>query len=255
MIRERPNDQRGFIHKKILSLGGTVASLIPGVPSVVGTTLRRLGGSGQTSVTRFAPQRACPPGMSPHFRTGECSVAGGATALQGARQLATSVKFAGGNGDGIQIPSIIPCIWPAHRDEFGRCILGDRPGRDLPSDQPVGDAVMGRYGAGMVPGSMPIDRAICLRGMQLGNDGLCYNKGAISNKQRMWPAGRRPLLSGGEMRAISIAATAGRRLERTTKRLQRIGLMKKPSRAGRRPALPASRSVLIESGPGSVVAG
>jgi len=93
----------------------------------------------------------------------------------------------------------------------------------------VGQAVMGRYGAGIAPGNKVINRAVCLRGMQLGNDGVCYNKSQISNKQRMWPAGRRPLLTGGQMRAISIAAAAGRRLERTTKRLQKIGLMKKPA--------------------------
>ena len=74
-----------------------------------------------------------------------------------------------------------------------------------------------------------IDRAVCPRGTQLGNDGLCYNKSQISNKQRMWPAGRKPLLTGGDMRAISTAARAGRRLDLTTKRLQKLGMMKKPS--------------------------
>lgn len=105
---------------------------------------------------------------------------------------------------------------------------------------PGGDAVMGRYGAAMVPGNMLINRSVCISGMTLGDDGLCYNRGQITNKQRAWPRGRKPLLTGGEMRAISIAATAGRRLERTTKRLQKIGLMKKPSRPRQR---------LITSGP------
>jgi len=95
---------------------------------------------------------------------------------------------------------------------------------------PVGDAVMGRYGAALVPGSKIIDRAVCLPGMHLGDDDLCYNKGQITNKQRAWPKGRKPLLTGGEMRAITVAATAGRRLERASKRLQKIGLMKKPAR-------------------------
>jgi hypothetical protein len=99
---------------------------------------------------------------------------------------------------------------------------------------PVGDAVMGRYGAALVPGSRIVDRAMCLRGMQLADDGLCYNKSQITNKQRMWPAGRKPLLTGGEMRAITVAATAGRRLERASKRLQKIGLMKKPAPRSRR---------------------
>ena len=98
---------------------------------------------------------------------------------------------------------------------------------------------MGQYGAGLMPGNMVIDRAVCLRGMQLGNDGLCYNKGQITNRQRMWPAGRRPLLTGGDMRAISTAARAGKRLEGATKRLQKLGLMRKP----------APRRKLLTSGP------
>ncbi len=100
---------------------------------------------------------------------------------------------------------------------------------------------------------MVIDRAVCLKGMQLGNDGLCYNKSQISNKQRMWPAGRRPLLTGGEMRAVSIANRAARRLELTTKRLQRMGMMKKPVRHAPQRRLTSGKTVLIESGPGSVV--
>jgi len=99
----------------------------------------------------------------------------------------------------------------------------------------VGEAVMGQYGAALVPGSQIVDRAVCLPGMQLGNDGLCYNKANITNKQRMWPAGRKPLLTGGDMRAISTAARAGRRLELATKRLQKMGMMKKPAGRGRAP--------------------
>jgi len=87
---------------------------------------------------------------------------------------------------------------------------------------------MGRYGAALVPGVHVINRSVCLPGMQLGKDLLCYNKSQITNKQRRWPQGRRPLLTGGDMRAISTAARAASRLERTTKRLQKIGLMKKP---------------------------
>ena len=102
------------------------------------------------------------------------------------------------------------------------------PGSGAGSVAPVGDAVMGRYGAGLVPGSRIVDRATCLRGMQLGNDGLCYNKGQIKNSERMWPRGRRPLLTGGDMRAISVASRAANRLTRTAVRLQEIGLIKKP---------------------------
>jgi len=95
-------------------------------------------------------------------------------------------------------------------------------------DAGVGGAVMGRFGAALQPGSRIIDRAVCLPGMILGRDDLCYNKGQIKNSERMWPRGRRPLLTGGDMRAISIAARAASRLTRTAVRLQEIGLIKKP---------------------------
>ena len=132
-------------------------------------------------------------------------------------------------------------------DPQGFCISPISP---LGASRLVGEAIMGQYGAALVPGSRLIDRAVCLRGMQLGNDGLCYNKGQITNKQRMWPAGRKPLLTGGEMNAIRIASRAEGRVKRTA---QRLGLLKA---APRRKRLPAGRgkTVLIESGPGSVVA-
>jgi len=132
-------------------------------------------------------------------------------------------------------PPSTGCTWPARwseRDQRCRIFVGEDVGRD---PTPGGDALMGQYGAALQPGNIIIDRADCtfrgtVRGMILGNDGLCYNKAQLTNKERMWPRGRRPLLTGGDMRAISTAARAGRRLEATTKRLQKIGLMKKPVR-------------------------
>jgi len=125
------------------------------------------------------------------------------------------------------IPSAFPCILPWRIDpDTGDCKIfaGEQVGRD---DTPIGEVVMGRYGAGEMPGNMVVNRAICRPGMVVGDDGVCYNKSQIRNSQREWPRGRRPLLTGGDMRAISVASRAGKRLERTTKRLQKIGLMKK----------------------------
>jgi len=109
--------------------------------------------------------------------------------------------------------------------------------------------VMGRYGAAYEGNSRFIRRTTCLPGDLVGDDGLCYNRKSLTNKERMWPRGRAPLLTGGQMRAISIAATAGAKLERTTKRLQKIGLMKKPAPRARAPkALPAPHVHQITSG-------
>jgi len=116
-------------------------------------------------------------------------------------------------------------VWDEVR---GKCVfgLGEQAGRD---DTPIGNTVMGRYGAGEMPGNMVVNRAVCRPGMVVGDDGICYNKSQLKNSEREWPRGRRPLLTGGDMRAISTAARAGKRLEGATKRLQKIGLMKKPA--------------------------
>jgi len=227
--RGRPTDERQFIHKKILGVVSRVASVgasvgIPGA-GAVSTISRTLAGS-----RRSVPRTQLTRGITQTSQM-EKRLAAAAKGLGGA-----SLSAFGG----------LPCIWPWTMFE-GKCVppfIGDQPGRD---DQPVGEAVMGRYGAGLRPGSMLIDRAICLKGMQLGNDGICYNKSQISNKQRQWPAGRKPLLSGGDMRAISIAARAGRRLEGATKRLQRLGMMKKPTSSRRSISARPHPALLVES--------
>lgn len=221
-----------FVHKRLL--GAAKSFLTTGSPlAAVGGFLNR-------------PSAATPPVRRPLPRTvtarpsarGAAEKEMGRAAKFGPETMAGTVAVS-------RFPSLAgprtPCIPPFFRNTAtGKCELDLIPGpggggtgsqRDFmggPQGGPPGEAVMGRYGAALAPGSMMIDRATCLRGMQLGDDGLCYNKGQISNKQRMWPAGRKPLLTGGEMRAITVAATAGRRLERASKRLQKIGLMKKP---------------------------
>jgi len=128
----------------------------------------------------------------------------------------------------IVAPAAAPCVWPMRIDPLSgecRAFIGSQSGRD---PTPVGDAIMGRYGAAYQPGSLIVDRAVCLPGDVVGDDGLCYPKAALKNSEREWPRGRRPLLTGGEMRAISIASRAAGRMTRTAVRLQEIGLIKKP---------------------------
>lgn len=227
----RPGDERRFFHKKLLSSVLPVATkFLGGAAEGLGT---KLFGGGRPPARPTLPRTMT-------ARPSEFSAAG--------RELGKIAKFANGNGG-----EKAGCIWPLRRDpRTGACklFIGERSGPDDVA-QPVGDALNGRYGAALTPGVMTIDRSVCLPGMQLGNDGLCYNKGQITNKQRMWPAGRRPLLTGGDMRAISIAASAGRKLERTTKRLQKIGLMKKPA-SSRRLSPGRGPRVVKEAGAGSV---
>jgi len=137
-------------------------------------------------------------------------------------ETARRLGIIGGNGNGCDPPLIM--------SEGGNCIAPTSPrGAELFGADPI----LGQYGAGFIAGTQLVDKATCPRGTVLGSDGICYNRTQITNKQRMWPAGRKPLLTGGDLRALSTAARAGRRLEGATKRLQRLGLMKKPAARSR----------------------
>jgi len=231
----RPNDRRGFLHKSFIgkAVGGAVkkfASATPIGAAVttglgIGTSLfgRKRDKSVATNI-KFATADFAGSGLhdaTPHHGLGGRCLHG-ESSFDCARRVGTAAFGPGGNGGP---PQRAPCDFPKVRDSAGRCrtpTSGEFGGEQFG----VGAAVAGRYGAAFEPGSIIIDRAVCGKGMTLGNDGLCYNKGAITNKQRQWPRGRRPLLTGGDMRAISIAARAGSKLDRTTKRLRSLGMMK-----------------------------
>jgi len=80
-------------------------------------------------------------------------------------------------------------------------------------DDGFGAAVMGRYGAALVPMQIPSSRFKCPRGSKLGRDNLCYDH--LHKNQRKWPPGTKPLLTGGEVNVLKKA----RRLEEKLKRL------------------------------------
>jgi len=131
---------------------------------------------------------------------------------------------------GTDVTPLGKCFFPLKEDPVtGECkaFLGDQPGPD-------GVPVNGRYGTGMVPTTRNISRDVCPKGMVLGDDHICYNRRNISNKDRRWPKGTRPLGTAEEMRAVRIASRFAGRFERTTKRMQKIGLVKKPAAARRR---------------------
>lgn len=138
-----------------------------------------------------------------------------------------SAKFGGpGTALAVRAPEAAKCMWPARIDPIsGKCrvFAGAQPGPDV-----GGQVIMGRHGAAMMPGNLVVNRAVCLRGMVVGDDGLCYNRSQISNKKRMWPRGRRPLFTGGEMRAVQIASRVATRMTHMATRLQDQGLIKKP---------------------------
>ena len=247
----RPGDRRGFLHKSAFGkfVGGAVTGLVKRTP--IGAAITTGVGIARSIIKR--PARP----VAPRTATARPTFQG----AQG-KEFGRSLKF-GEPGGGFQsnlpiqpfafggIPkgagggTRVPCDFPMEIAPDGSCRepTVDRFGRPLG----VGEAVMGQFGAALEPGVKVIERSTCLPGMQLGKDGLCYNKGAITNSQRMWPRGRRPLLTGGDLGAIAIASRAANKLERTTKRLRALGMMKPlpKGRSARHPALriPVHKSV------------
>ena len=247
---ERLRDEGGFIHKSFVGkfVGGIAKKVIGSVPIV--------GGFAEGLIDQFtgvpggAPVRGCPPGFisTPSgcvprgrvdFRlTGPVTRGGGLRRLAGRPPPITGVS-------GIPIRGV-----PGREGFFPDPTPGQRElrrGLSLAEDPAAGVAVMGRFGAGFEPSVMMTDTRRCGRGAVLGVDGICYNKRDLRNDERFWPRGRRPLLTGGEMRAISTASSAAKKLQRKQKQLESLGLLKKAAPRSRR-ALPGHQEHLHHTG-------
>lgn len=213
MTRERPGDVRGFLHKSKFGkfFTGAASTLISGIP-FVGSAVEGIRGIVGGGGSR---QPACPPGS---------------IGCPGSSLILLPPGVPGQSG---------PCdpgtVWDP---DLGYCVSPRSPfgGQQL-ADQ-FGEAVMGQYGAALVPKQRATTTLVCPKGAVLGKDDLCYNKKDITNKERQWPRGRRPLLTGGEMRCISVASSASRKLQRKQKQLQDMGMLPKPRRSSRK-ALPS----------------
>ena len=231
-LEGRPGDVRNFVHKSFVGkfVGGLASKVLGSVPLVGGVasglfdTLRGAGAPGQ--------QAGCPPGFvltaagcEPKLSSfGRTSLIAGAVSRLAPREG----RF----------------VQPTPAQEDIRRSLG----REI--DPAAGVAVMGRFGAGFEPTVFMTDTRRCGRGAVLAVDGLCYNKRDVRNTERWWPRGRRPLLTGGEMRAISTASSAAKKLQRKQKQLEGLGLLKRPASRSRR-ALPAGhRAELKHTGSG-----
>jgi len=239
----RPGDVRNFIHRSAIGrfVGGAISTVVRGVPLVGGVasgifdTLRGAGGS-------TVPQAAtCPPGFLsvggqcvPRFTT--------ASAQPTIPFVRRDPRITAGSVSGFSAQDgRFPPPTRTQR-EF-------RESLDMRGDPAAGVAVMGRFGAGFEPEVIMTDTRRCGRGAVLGVDGLCYNRRDLRNSDRFWPRGRRPLLTGGEVRAISVASSAAKKLERKQKQLMELGLLKRPTRSRR--AVPAGHRATLKHDGGS----
>jgi len=154
-------------------------------------------------------------------------------------------------GDDTVVPGsdLGECPIPLRREADGSCVFPSSPADIDQGGAMGGVAVMGRYGAALAPSTESRIHRDCLPGMVLGDDNLCYNRRDIRNADRKYPRGARPLGTPGEMSALRKAASFGRRMETTVKRMQKIGVLKKPAprKASR------SKPKQLVSGPGITV--
>lgn len=265
-------DERGFVHKRLLGIGkglvGTALGFIPGIGGALQLAQRArqlASGFGRPAPTpTLAPPRGLPvttqpqpPVPSRHRPSVPLPLSISLPSIPDIIEVITDIIPGGG---GSPIPGS-----PSGFANGGACkppntMVGDicvAPGTPA---GPPGEAVMGRFGAALEPTFQTINKRVCLPGMVLGKPDvgglpLCYNVGAISNKERLWPKGAAPLLTGGEMSAIRKAATAAGKFQRAGKRLAAVGKTFSGPAGRRAPArrLTAGRTVkVLESGPGSV---
>ena len=204
----RPGDVRNFVHKRIFgAVKGAVGGFISGGPGgairggVSGFT-RGGGVRTQPSPGSFAP-RGCPPGFFMDPRTFECT-------------------------------PLVTRRGTSFRERIEFAVPGGASGR-----VDFGEAVLGRFGAALEPGVREMDTLVCPRGTVLGLDDLCYNRRDLKNSERKWPRGTRPLLTGGDMRAIRIASAAANKLQAKQKQLREMGMLPPAPKARKRKALPS----------------
>lgn len=203
----RPGDRRDFFHKKILGFVGGLG--IPVVSQIAGGLKQILPGNGGARAPARAPLPVLPSQLQ--------QLGGGAP-----QQPSCGTGF---QWDGSRCVPLRGAPTTGIRGAAQRVLPFGETGF-----QAFGEAVMGQYGAAMEPGIRTTDVRVCPRGAVLGTDGFCYNRRDLRNKERFWPRGRRPLLTGGEMRAISTASAAAKKMQRKQKQLEQLGMLKKPAR-------------------------
>ncbi len=141
------------------------------------------------------------------------------------------------------------CTAPFVRDpRSGACILRGSPAAGSVGIPAIAELAPQPGGMdGQLPSARTSQTLVCPPGMVLSKDDRCFH--SLPRKDRKWNPGRKPLLTGGERNAITKAAAAARKIQRTEKQLQKLGMLKKPS-SRRAPARPRHEHLLTSATPG-----
>jgi hypothetical protein len=105
-----------------------------------------------------------------------------------------------------------------------------------------GGVAVGAWGVpAYQPAYLQQTKRMCPRGTRLGRDGLCYPKALLgrNSPNRAWPAGRKPLFTGGELASL-------RKAQRVMERAKGYGLALKSTPKGK----PGPTGPLFTRGPG-----
>lgn len=223
-----PHDERGFVHRKIFAVAKSAFETFTPVGRIISAARGRA--KQLPSQVRVAPAArpaagftGCGQGRVIDPRTGQC-------VSRGAVEIALpQMQFAG-----TPQPGVIAALQ--------RAIPGGATGRTG-----FGDAIMGRYGVALEPGSMPSSRLVCPRGTVLGHDNLCYNKRDLRKGERKWQPGRKPLMTGGDLNAITKASKAARRLQSQAARLQKMGMLPKSAPPRRKKKVPQIPTIAVSA--------
>jgi len=187
-----PNDVRNFVHKRI---GGAFTGFLTGGIGGAATGFITGGGGGRPS-TRSGGQPVTRLAAGVRCPQGQTKNSRGVCATPSPGLVGMAQRLVRGGASGFE---------------------------------PAGP----RFGANAGGAYEPMIEATsvrrCFPGDVLGRDGFCYARTAIKNSDRMYPKGRKPLGTPGELAALSKAASFGRRMETTVKRMQKIGVLKKPA--------------------------
>jgi len=127
-----------------------------------------------------------------------------------------------GNGGGSFAPDpiIVGCL-PGHTRIDGICVDAT-PGLDTPAELGATSALHPNGHRDHVPAITDVRTRRCRKGSVLGTDGWCHPKGTIRNADREYPKPPRPLGTRGDMKAVRVASTFGRRLVANKKRLKKL---------------------------------